>query len=63
MTQKQFNVAAGSVFLLIAFLHLLRLIFHWEAVIEDYPIPMWISAAAFVVASYLAWQGLRPRSQ
>ena len=59
MTQKQFNLTAGSTFLLIASLHLLRLIFRWEAVIEDYPIPMWLSLVALLVAGYLGWEGMK----
>ena len=58
MTQKKFNLTAGSIFFFIALLHLLRLVFRWEAAIEDYSIPMWLSAVALVVAGYLGWTGI-----
>lgn len=59
MSQKAFSLTTGVVFLLIAVGHLLRLIFGWEAVIAGGGVPMWASWIAFVVAGYLAYEGLR----
>lgn len=61
MTQKQFNLVAGTIFAVIAVLHLLRLIYHWNALIANRPVPLGASVVAFVVAGYLAWQGFRLR--
>jgi hypothetical protein len=59
MSQKAYFKSAGLIFLLIAVLHLLRLVFGWEAVFEGWNVPQWLSAAALVVAGYLAYEGLR----
>ena len=61
MTQKQFNLVAGTIFAVIAVLHLLRLINHWNALIANRPVPMGVSVVACIVAGYLAWQGFRLR--
>ena len=61
MTQRQFNVVTGTIFAIIAVLHLLRLIYHWNALIANRPVPLGVSIVAFIVAGYLAWQGFRLR--
>lgn len=40
---------AGVVFLVIAVLHLLRVIFKWEVVIVGSAVPVWASIVAFAV--------------
>ena len=55
MNQKRFTLAAGVVFALVAVLHLLRLVFGWEAVIGGWNVPLWISWAAIAIAGYLAY--------
>jgi hypothetical protein len=59
MSQTAYLKSAGLIFLLIAVLHLLRLVFGWEAVFEGWSVPQWLSAVALVVAGYLAYEGLR----
>ena len=61
MTQKLFNRVAGMIFAIIAILHLLRLYFHWNALIADRPVPLGASVVACIVMSYLSWQGFRLR--
>jgi len=61
MTQKQFNLVTGTIFAVIAVLHLLRLIYHWNALIANRPVPLGASVVALLVAGYLAWQGFRLR--
>ena len=55
MKQNTFVGVAGAVFSLIAILHLLRLLFRWEAAIGGWHVPLWISWAAIAVSGYLAW--------
>jgi hypothetical protein len=50
---------AGAIFLLVAVGHALRLVLKWEVVIGGWQVPTWISAAAFVIAAYLAYEGFR----
>jgi len=61
MTQRAFNQVAGMIFLAVAVLHLLRLVFRWEAVIGGWMVPGWVSIVALIVAGYLAWVGFTLR--
>ena len=52
--KKPFTFLAVVVFALVALLHLLRLIFGWEAILNGAVVPMWVSIPALVVAGGLA---------
>ena len=52
---------AGAVFVLVAIMHLLRALNGWEMNIDTFSAPMWASWVGFVVAGYLAYQGLKKR--
>jgi hypothetical protein len=58
MSQKTFSFVVGLVFLLVAVMHALRLALRWEAVVNGWSVPMWVSALALLVAAYLAFEGL-----
>lgn len=51
---KPFTTIAIVIFSLVAVLHVLRLIFGWEVVINGMAIPMWVSAVGFIIAGGLA---------
>jgi len=60
---KPFTTIAIVVFSLMAALHVLRLIFGWEAVIDGLVIPMWASVVGLIIAGGLAvmlWRESRP---
>lgn len=59
MNGKNYNLLTGVIFLVIAVLHLLRLVYGWEAVIGGWTVPIWLSWIAVAVAGYLSYQGLR----
>ena len=59
MSQKTFLLTVAAFFSLIGLLHLLRLVFAWEANIGGLIVPMWASWVAILVAGYLAYEGLR----
>lgn len=59
MQHKTFTKTAGIVFLVIALVHLARLIYGWNASINGVGVPVWASVVAVIVAGYLASQGLR----
>lgn len=63
MKQNTYNIATGIILLFIAFLHLLRLVYGWDAIIADWSVPKWISWGALVIAGYLAYEGFRLRSR
>jgi hypothetical protein len=59
MQQKTYNTITAVLFLVIALLHLLRIIFGWPAQIGSLGIPMWASWLALVVSAALAYLGFR----
>ena len=58
MDQRAYNIITAVVFLIVAVLHLLRIIFGWPAQIGGLDIPLWASWLALVVAGAL--KGLNP---
>lgn len=61
MNQKSFSNVTLIVFLLIALLHALRLVYGWSAVIGGWEVPMWLSGLAVVLAGYLAYSAFKLR--
>ena len=59
MSQKIFSLAAGLIFLLLAVMHGLRLVFKWVVVLDGWAAPRWVSAVAIVITAYLAFEGLK----
>ncbi|HBG91945.1 MAG: hypothetical protein A2X54_09935 [Nitrospirae bacterium GWF2_44_13] len=51
---KPFTKIAIAVFSLVAVLHLLRLVFGLEVVIDGVIIPFWVSVIGFIAAGVLA---------
>jgi hypothetical protein len=51
---KPFTAIAIVIFSLVAVLHVLRLIFGWEVVINGLVMPMWVSVVGIIVAGGLA---------
>ena len=61
---KPFTTIAIVIFSLVAVLHVLRLIFGWQAVIDGLVIPMWASVVGLIIAVGLAimlWRESRPQ--
>ncbi len=61
---KPFTSIAIVIFSLVAVLHVLRLIFGWQAVIDGLVIPMWASVVGLIIACGLAimlWRESRPQ--
>jgi len=54
MNQKTFVIVTGFIFSIVALLHLLRIIFSWEAVIAGWIVPAWASWIALAVSTLLA---------
>jgi len=57
MSQKNYSLLAGVIFLLVALIHLSRIIFAWPALIAGWPVPIWINWIGLFVAGFLSWQG------
>ncbi len=63
MSQKVFSLTAGVIFSLIALLHILRIVYRWQAMLEGRTMPMWASWVAVLIAGYLAYHGFRLASR
>ena len=59
MSRQTFSLVAGVFFVLVALGHALRIAFGASVVIQNTPIPVWISWIALIVAGYLAYEGIR----
>jgi hypothetical protein len=57
--QRTYNTVTAALFLIVAVLHLLRIIFGWTAEIGGLAIPMWVSWLGLLVAGALAYSGFR----
>lgn len=63
MTQRAFNLVAGTVFLLVFLLHAARLFFHWEVLIAGRIVPMWLSWPALALAGFLVYVAFSPKNR
>lgn len=61
MSQKAFYSIAGTVFLIVGIVHLLRVVNGWPVTINNLAVPMWASWLAVVIAALLAYNGLKKR--
>jgi hypothetical protein len=52
---KSFTNLAIAIFILIAVVHLLRLILSWEVTVNSVVIPMWVSMMGLLIAGALAY--------
>ena len=59
MQQAAYNTITAVLFLVVALLHLLRIIFGWPTQIGDASVPIWASWLALVVTAALAYFGFR----
>jgi hypothetical protein len=61
LSKNTFALLAGTVFLIVAVTHALRLVFKWELIVAGWQVPMWVSAVAIIAAGYLAYEGFQMR--
>ena len=52
---KPFTNFAIAIFILVAVMHLLRLVFGWGVTLDGMVVPMWVSIMAFLIAGALAY--------
>jgi hypothetical protein len=58
---KNYIAISGSIFAIVAFAHLIRIIDGWEVVVNGQAVPMTISYLAFVATGLLAVWAFRAR--
>jgi len=56
---KPFRTLAAVVFSVVAFMHLLRLYFHWQVTVNGIIVPLWVSIPGFIITGGLAFMILR----
>ncbi len=61
MSKNMFSLVAGTIFLIVAVAHALRLAFKWEVIVAGWQVPMWLSGVAVVIAAYLAYEAFQLR--
>jgi D-alanyl-lipoteichoic acid acyltransferase DltB (MBOAT superfamily) len=57
--QRIFSLNTAVIFLLITFLHAIRLLRGRQVTIKGAVVPIWISWIALAIAAYLAYEGFR----
>ena len=57
MNRKTYMTVTATLFLVVAIMHLLRIIFGWQVEIGGLSIPFWVSWLAFPIAGALAYFG------
>lgn len=56
LSLRLYLIVSGSIFFLVAVLHLFRLIHHWQMVVGSYVVPHAVSVVGFPAATaYAAW--------
>ena len=51
---RSYLTISGTLFAVIALLHLGRLLRHWPAVLASWTVPVWVSAIGLIVAGSLS---------
>lgn len=54
-SERTLLTIAGTVFLIVAILHFLRLVFSWQVALGGFEIPVWLSWFGFLVTLYLSY--------
>jgi hypothetical protein len=57
-TQHAFLIVSGVIFGVVALIHALRLVLHWQVKIDQREIPMWISVGGLIIATGLCFWAL-----
>jgi hypothetical protein len=61
--QRAYNTVTAALFVVIAIVQLLRVVFAWPVQIGTVSIPLWCSVLAFVIAGTLAYLGFRQNAR
>jgi len=59
MRQKTYLLLSAVIFSVVSIFHLLRLFLKWNAVIDRWTVPLWMSVIGSVVAGLLAYSGFK----
>lgn len=59
MKQEAYIKVTGLIFSVITILHVLRLIFGWDAVLGGWQVPVWLSFIAVALGGFLAYSAFK----
>ena len=59
MRQNAYYYVSGTLFSLVAFAHLIRVIFSLSIFINETAVPMWVSGFGCLIPALLAWWAFR----
>jgi len=57
MDKKTYITITSALLLIVALLHVARLLFSWEISVGGWMAPAWVSWAAVIVAGFLSYSG------
>ena len=57
MSEHAFSITVGIVFLLICLAHGARILVGAPVVVQNVPVPIWVSGVAVVVTGFLSYEG------
>lgn len=60
--RKTYYQVTSLIFLIVAVLHAMRILYSWDAVVGGVTVPLWASWAAVLIAGYLAYRGFTWKS-
>jgi len=63
MSRRAYLLITAVIFSLVALLHLVRIIFGWNAMLGSWSAPMWLSWVALIVTGALAYFGFSLATQ
>ncbi|HBB49327.1 TPA: hypothetical protein DEQ22_00785 [Candidatus Nomurabacteria bacterium] len=59
MNKNTYFAIVSTVFVIVAGLHFLRIVFSWPARVGTWDVPMWLSWLAVLFAAFLVYHSLR----
>lgn len=59
LSSKMFYKVAGTVFAIVALLHIGRVLLGWNLILGPYNLPWWLSLVAFVVLAFLSYSAFK----
>lgn len=59
MSVRTYGLTTSVIFLLVAVVHLLRLLGQWDVVVGGWRLSMWVSVIGVLVPGFLSYAGVR----
>jgi len=59
MNHSSYSFVTGLIFLFVAVVHALRLVFQWHVTVQSWAVPVWVSWIALFISAFLAYTGLK----